>query len=293
MGELEGYDRDLLEVKDSRLRMEYYFTCTSAFLIYVLNRFGEIDIITYLDSDLYFYSSIKPVFEEMGKSSVLIIPHRYPLCAQESEKYGLYNVGWLSFKKNDQGLTVLKWWRERCLEWCYDRIENGKFADQKYLDCWPEKFKGVHVLQNEGANLAPWNVENYIIRKREKIEVGDKALMFYHFQSFKLMGRRFVHHGLSPDTSKWMNNIILFIYLPYVRAFLSANRLCRGTLGADFGLKGQCREGLRESQEVSLLFKIRQFLEKRLILCMFGAGFYWFGPSFEKLFYLYDKVRGR
>ena len=53
-------------------------------------------------------------------------------------------------------------WQEQCLAWCYNRAENGKFGDQKYLDVWPSKYSDlVHVLQKEHLTLAPWNADRF------------------------------------------------------------------------------------------------------------------------------------
>src|SRR5258706_5756965 len=56
LAELEATDPELLAVKASRGKVEYYFTCTASLTRYVLNKNPEVDLITYIDSDLYFYS---------------------------------------------------------------------------------------------------------------------------------------------------------------------------------------------------------------------------------------------
>jgi hypothetical protein len=180
-------DPALLAVRPQRSVAEYCWTCTASLPLYVLDRNPEIDLITYLDADLYLYSSPEPLFCELGDRSILILEHRFaPRFAHFAES-GKFNVEWLTFRRDEDGLGCLRWWREKCIEWCYDRLEDGRYGDQKYLDDWPERFRGVHVLRNIGAGVAPWNFENYRVDARaSQVHVDDVPLIFYHFHGFKL-----------------------------------------------------------------------------------------------------------
>ena len=100
---------------------------------------------------------------------------------------GIYNVQFLPFRRDERGLEALRWWRDRCLEWCYFRYEDGKLGDQKYLDDWPTRFEGVHVLEHPGGGLAPWNVENYdLARANGSVTVDGRPLIFHHYHSLRL-----------------------------------------------------------------------------------------------------------
>jgi len=198
--DFERNDATLLAVKSERSSTEYYFTCTPSLPLYIFRCFPEQDILTYLDADLFFFNDPAPLFDELGQGSVGIIEHRLPAELRHLEIYGIYNVGWITFRRDEQGLACLQWWRERCIEWCYDRVEPGRFADQKYLDQWPELFPGVRVLQHKGANVAPWNVSRYkLTAKGEQIFVDDQPLLFYHF------------HGLN-QIRPWLYNPRLSYY---------------------------------------------------------------------------------
>ena len=140
--------------------MEYYFTLTPSLPLYIFNHFGEVDLITYLDSDLYFFSDPKPIYDEIRTSSIAIIGHRFSSNLRHLDERGVYNVGWMSFRRDKNALDCLEWYRERCIEWCYDRVEEYRYADQKYLDKFPKLFNEVHIIQCKGANLAPWNIDS-------------------------------------------------------------------------------------------------------------------------------------
>ena len=117
----------------------------------------------------------------MGEKSVLITEHRYTKEYDQSRTSGIYCVQFMTFKNDKNGMEALNWWRNACIEWCYSRFENGKFGDQKYLDDWLNRFKGVHSLKNLGGGVAPWNIQQYDLSKKEF------ELIFYHFHGFKIL----------------------------------------------------------------------------------------------------------
>jgi hypothetical protein len=187
LAELERADPGLLAAKADRNRFEYCCTTTPALPLHLFESRPELAEMTYLDADLYFFSDPEPLFAELGSASVLITPHRFPQYLRHYELNGIYNVQFMTFRRTDHGLRVLRWWHERCLEWCYLRLEDGKFADQKYLDDWPQRFEGVHVLHHKGGGAAPWNLDAFELREDGgRITVGGDALVFFHYHRVRM-----------------------------------------------------------------------------------------------------------
>jgi hypothetical protein len=188
LGQLECANEELLRAKQGRSKVEYYYTCGPAFLLYLLDCHSQIDLITYLDADLFFFSDPKPLFDDLESFSVGIVEHRFPKRQAKLKRFGIYNVGWVSFRRDEHGLECLRWWVASCIEWCYDRVEENRYADQKYLNQFPLRFKSVRVLRHPGANLAPWNVANHrITEHHDRVWVDDQALIFFHFQGFRVI----------------------------------------------------------------------------------------------------------
>ena len=176
----EFEDEDLLRVKKNRTAGEYCWTCTPSTIKFCIEKYN-LDSCTYLDADLYFFSNPKILIDEMNDKSVMITEHRYTKKYDQSKTSGIYCVQFMTFKNDYNGMKVLNWWRNACIKWCYAKCEDGKFGDQKYLDDWIYKFDGIHVLQNLGGGVAPWNIQQYEIEKKIF------ELIFYHFHDFKFI----------------------------------------------------------------------------------------------------------
>lgn len=177
----------LLSVKSSRTRGEYCWTLTPFTPQIVFDRDKTVDRVTYLDADLFFFDSPQILLREFENSRkhVLITEHAYAPEYCRTETSGRFCVQFMTFRRTPDGIKVMQWWQNRCLEWCYDRVENGKFGDQKYLDLWPTLFTDdVHILTQVNKTLAPWNVRHFA-----KKQDGNIAPVFYHFHGLRLIAK--------------------------------------------------------------------------------------------------------
>jgi len=267
----EFEDEELLKVKPTRSKSEYCWTCANSTILYVLNNFN-VDNCTYLDADLFFFSDPSVLVKEMekNKGSVLLTKHDYH--SDKPNKCGTYCVQFMTFKKDINGLNVLKWWRERCLEWCYARHEEGKFGDQKYLDDWPERFKGIYVLKNLGGSVAPWNLRNYEIFEKDKSPyIRNKKnqkefkIVLYHFHHLKFLLKNYVDLG----GYKLSRDIIKKIYNPYLNEMKKVNEDLK-KIGIDFDpnatlkkltLKDYLRYFWRKINNRSNIYKVKELID--------------------------------
>lgn len=187
----EFEDESLLEIKPSRTTGEYCWTCTSSTILYCIEKF-DIEHCTYIDADMIFYSDPKVLHDELKEDSILLTEHRYTPAYDQSATSGVYCVQYITFRNDKNGLAALKWWRNACIDWCFNRLEEGKFGDQKYLDDWTTRFKGVHVLKHPGGGVAPWNVQQYdLVKGLGQMHVRHIAtdsislLVFFHFHGLR------------------------------------------------------------------------------------------------------------
>ena len=219
---LESVFPQLLIAKKNRNTVEYFYTCSPLICNYVFKINPNVELITYLDSDLYFFDSPLPLFKEMDNFSIGIINHKFNFLTKRNKKYGNFNVGWVSFKRDTNGMLCLEDWSNKCLEWCYQKLEDTRYADQKYLDYWQNDFEKVKIIENIGANLAIWNVGNYNLSyKGDKVIVNNTPLIFYHFANLKQLDKFTFTTGLSRVFIRTKGVIKNKIYMPYLAEFLS------------------------------------------------------------------------
>jgi hypothetical protein len=227
LADLEQADPEAAATQGSRSRVEYYFTLTPSLPRYLLAQHPEVELISYLDADLRFYTSPAGLIDAMAKHSVMIIPHGFPSHLSHLEVYGRYNVGMVSFRRDADGLACLSKWREQCIEWCFDRVDKGRFADQAYLNDWPDTYSGVLVLDRPGVGLGPWNFMRFKIDTNSvPPRVDGHPLVFYHFHAFRSLGAHVFDDGLAMY-GRMPRRLRQYLYAGYIRA-LESTRSSQG-----------------------------------------------------------------
>jgi hypothetical protein len=273
--DFEHGDVELIRVKAQRTLLEYYFTCTPSLPLHIFEQNPDVDLMTYLDADLFFYSDPQSVFDEIGTGSIAIIPHRFPMFLRHNEIYGIYNVAWNTFRRDETGLACLNWWRKQCIEWCYTCAEDGRSADQKYLDDWTTRFDNVVVIQNKGADLAPWNLANHTIRLRDGgVYVDDQPLVFFHFHGLKRVNAWAYDPCVEPYGAVLTWQIRNGIFVPYIQTLIQVAREFALILG-NSSVVSALSVGKADSERVSWLRSAyRQFKwQMRVLHDMFARKF--------------------
>jgi hypothetical protein len=204
LSEIENAYKDLLSIKVQRPATEYIWTLTPHLIEYLIQH-KNVDFITYLDSDQYFFDTPKTIIDEVKFHSISILPHRFRKSLKHLEVYGFYNVSWVSMRNDSNAREALKWWRCKCIENCSVDLDKGIVGDQKYLDSFKSRFKSVHDIENEGCGVAPWN-----------LKISSKIIL-YHFQSLRIINRFMFTYNHSEYNFKLSSRTFVNIYGPFLR----------------------------------------------------------------------------
>ncbi|WP_276484061.1 hypothetical protein [Paraflavitalea pollutisoli] len=197
---------------------------------YLLQERG-FDTVIYLDPDIQVFDSLNNLDTALHEANILLTPHIYtpiPLDGKQPAEsvflnFGLYNLGFLAVRAHDEVYRFLDWWKERTYQQGYIDVYNGIFVDQLPVNFVPLFFKGVHILQDPGLNMAPWNLHERTLTTQgmQQLVNNTHPLRFFHFSSFnidkiELPFARYNRYTLAqrPD--------LLFIYQEYARALQNA-----------------------------------------------------------------------
>src|SRR5882724_977397 len=89
--DFEAADPEVAATRSGRSALEYFFTCSPAWMLFVLEREPDAEWVTYLDGDLFFFDSPEAIYDELRDAAIAIIPHRYTSKLARLRKYGVYN----------------------------------------------------------------------------------------------------------------------------------------------------------------------------------------------------------
>jgi hypothetical protein len=218
--EVEAHFPQLVTAQENRSISEYFFTLSSALPSFLFKVYPRHDFVVYVDADLFFFGNPESCILALGeKDNVLLTSHNFAKINLDLMVYGEFNTGFIAFRQNSDGMKVARWWLESCLEWCKDVVENGKFADQKYLEDFSSIAPGVKISQDFGLNLGPWGLNSLkqLTSRNGSIYVNDQLLFAFHFSGlqfnriFAILGRKSYQHRVS-------RTVYELIYVPYLRS---------------------------------------------------------------------------
>jgi hypothetical protein len=257
----EFENENLLAVKSSRSAAEYCWTCSASTIHYSITKYN-LENCTYVDADMLFYSNPQVLIDEMKEKSVLITAHRYSEEYDQSTVSGRYCVQFVTFKNTAHGMKVLNWWKDACIDWCFSRVEDGKFGDQKYLDEFEPRFGNIHELENLGGGLAPWNVQQYSFKKENGKITGTELstgktfeAVFFHFHGLKFYENNIV--GLTGVLYAISKEVIRLFYLPYLQLLNDASERISGV---DNSFNPNGNSGIAPYGPISAGLKFRFYL---------------------------------
>jgi hypothetical protein len=235
VGDLEQYFPRLLEAKANRSAIEYYFTLKPVLPLYLLRTRADIETLAYFDADVMLFSSASPLFDELGSGSFLLLRHHFEGPDKKAEERGHYCAGAFLLRRSPQLEALLAWWHERCLEWCKDHYEDGKYADQKYMDMFEQQFEGVVVCRKIHGHVGPWNLQlsNRLSRAGGRFFFGENELILFHFHGVRIIRPWLIDCGMTYSNLRW-NRALTALYHQNSKALFTAisdHRLKDAALG--------------------------------------------------------------
>jgi|688.fasta_scaffold33363_6 hypothetical protein len=224
--DLEVFHPELLIAKSNRTQSEYFFTLTSAIPSFLMGNYPSCNFAVYLDADLFLFADPDFILDSAeSKINVVLTPHNFAKKDLNLLIYGEFNTGYIAFRNNSPSADAAKWWLQSCLNWCRDKVEDGKYADQKYLENFSAIIDGVMNCNEFGLNLGPWGLNNVttISNNAREWKVNNQKLYAFHFSGVK-WNRWGVILGAWPY--KHRINITLYngVYRPYLCEIIKWDR---------------------------------------------------------------------
>lgn len=202
---------------------EYNLLLRPIILKHLLQAVPAGSILMYLDADMYFFSGVDSVFQELDGASVFVHSRSLPsgkefLCAD-----GKHSAEIIAFRNDVEAHHALELWKLRCLEHTDQKdIQSAdgasRFGNQKNLDFFQGILQAVHISKNPGFCVAPWNVGGFILSTSpDGIPLVDGSrVISYHFHSFSMIAEGCASPAL-PDYPLSAEALRLFV-APYFEA---------------------------------------------------------------------------
>lgn len=176
-------------------------TAVKPFFMEYLYKNNNYESVIYLDPDMMLFNKMDLLLNLLDRYSMVLTPHicedRYKEGTLDEKSFlqtGVFNLGFIATKNDENTLNMLKWWKNRLYNECYLDGASGLAWDQKWMNFLPALFEGVYVLRNFGYNMAHWNMhERHLSKVNNEYIINNKyKLVIYHFSQYKISNPEFI-----------------------------------------------------------------------------------------------------
>ena len=168
------------------------------------------DYVIYLDPDCWVLQDPAKLVDLLPKGfSVGVVPHTTRAADSDEEirivetsslRHGIYNLGFLLVRNDENGKRLARWWAARLDKYCVDDFTAGLFTDQRWFDLALGYFDFIKIIRHRGIDVASWNVgQRTLTRDRDGYLIDGDELIFYHFSGVGPAGvHRWVREKFAP-----------------------------------------------------------------------------------------------
>lgn len=164
----------------------FYFT-------YFFNQYPEAKNLTYFDPDIIIFQKLDELLSNLEKYPAVLTPHigspiddRLTPNELHHLNTGIYNLGFVAFRRKPETLEYIKWWEHKLRYECLIDLCDGLFVDQNWMNFLPVFVPDTYIENHPGYNMAYWNIhERTLESKNNKYLVNEKyPLIFFHYSGY-------------------------------------------------------------------------------------------------------------
>jgi len=160
---------------------------------YFFKNYPKADHVIYFDPDIIIFQPLTGLLNSLQNHPAVLTPHintpiEDRLVPNELHHLntGIYNLGFVAFKRTAENLEYVKWWEEKLRYECLIDLCNGLFTDQNWMNFLPIFVPDVHIERNPGYNAAYWNLHErqFSLIDQTYFVNENNPLIFFHYSGY-------------------------------------------------------------------------------------------------------------